>query len=408
MFTTYMKEITSTEVYDTESFINENFYFPEEDPFSINFQSAGYTSSLFLLNGQEILSNFSVHFCFIGLLLLVCLIKKCCPKIVAKVQHFLFWNGTIRLFIYVYLDMILFSLLNLHEKKRMEKLSMIKSIEISNWLSISCLTSGAFVPLTLLACYIKQRKNLQEDTGLIVKTGSFILGARLEKFGSAVATPMLYFARSVILSLSLVYFQDKFWLQLLISMSATMTVAMFLQRCKPFDNWFENHLQTFNQIITVCILYLMMCFTDFVSEPEMRYNLGYAQMGLLGILVLLTGISVLVSECKTCKLHAVRQFNRRCRRRRPNNVVKTSQMPTDLMTSKVETVVQKTHEKDKISQSSLSESSIKNEEEEKKQPETLVRIEKVQQDLNEISDLSEQEELEEDSTKNNIELNLKK
>ena len=80
-----MKEITSTEVYDTESFINENFYFPEEDPFSINFQSAGYTSSLFLLNGQEILSNFSVHFCFIGLLLLVCLIKKCCPKIVAKV-----------------------------------------------------------------------------------------------------------------------------------------------------------------------------------------------------------------------------------------------------------------------------------------------------------------------------------
>ena len=56
--------------------------------------------------------------------------------------------------------MILFSLLNLHEKKRMEKLSMIKSIEISNWLSISCLTIGAFVPLTLLACYIKQRKNL--------------------------------------------------------------------------------------------------------------------------------------------------------------------------------------------------------------------------------------------------------
>ena len=50
----------------------------------------------------------------------------------------------------------------------------------------------------------------------------------------------------------------------------------------------------------------MMCFTDFVSEPEMRYNIGYAQMGLLGILVLLTGISVLVSECKTCKLHAVR------------------------------------------------------------------------------------------------------
>ena len=210
MFTGFMEDITSIETVDLESFVTDYLYIPEQDAFSVNFQSAGYTSSLFLINGSNILTNFGLHFSLIALLLLVCSIKKCLPKVVTKFQHYLFWNGSIRLFIEVYLDMVLFSLFNLYEAQRTIQLDT-EAVFISFWVSIAVMTICTCVPLILLVYFVKHRKNLR-DTRLIAQTGTFIEGAKKKTAsdsGPAVAIPMLFFTRSLVLALTLIYLQDS-------------------------------------------------------------------------------------------------------------------------------------------------------------------------------------------------------
>ena len=54
---------------------------------------------------------------------------------------------------------------------------------------------------------------------------------------------------------------------------------------KPFETKFQNNLQTWSQFMTLNILILITCYTDFVPRAEIRYQLGFAQMAILFLLV---------------------------------------------------------------------------------------------------------------------------
>ena len=357
LLTGYMEDITSIKTVDAESLITEHLYIPEQDAFSINFQSAGYTSSLFIMNGSNILTNFALHFSLTALLLLACSFKKCLPKIVAQFQHYLFWNGSIRLFIEVYLDMVLFSLLNLYEMQKTEQPDT-QAVFISYWVSISIMTICTCIPLILMAYYAKYRNNLS-DTRLLAQTGTFIEGAKKKSasdFGPAVAIPMLLFTRSLVLSLSLVYLQDNYKLQLGISLVITMSMAMFISTWQPYENKFENQLQTFNQFITLSILYVMMCFTDFVPDPEIRYSLGYVQIVLVALMISATVLSMIFSGCYSLRLHLKRCINRWCRKRKAVNksAPKTIEQRLDEIESELNKVINEPSEESKGEEEELS------------------------------------------------------
>jgi len=83
-------------------------YLPEQDPYSLNFQNAGYKTTLMFYNAASMLFNFSVHLSAIFLLLVLYLLARCCPRANRwreKVQYYLFWNGSIRLFMEAYMDL---------------------------------------------------------------------------------------------------------------------------------------------------------------------------------------------------------------------------------------------------------------------------------------------------------------
>ena len=39
--------------------------------------------------------------------------------------------------------------------------------------------------------------------------------------------------------------------------------------------------ETFNELTTLLLIYLLMCFSDFVSDPELRNKLGYIYIGVI-------------------------------------------------------------------------------------------------------------------------------
>ena len=43
---------------------------------------------------------------------------------------------------------------------------------------------------------------------------------------------------------------------------------------------FANNMELFNEVITLFVLYLLMCFSDFVADPETRNECGKALIAL--------------------------------------------------------------------------------------------------------------------------------
>ena len=115
-FNEFFAELASFNVIDTASVTNEIFYFPEMDAISLNFQNAGYETNLlvpslgtlfYIIVGQT--SLVFVH-------MLLCLVAAAIPKagvIRNKVSAYLYWNGSIRFMMESYMDVVLFSLMNI-------------------------------------------------------------------------------------------------------------------------------------------------------------------------------------------------------------------------------------------------------------------------------------------------------
>lgn len=46
-------------------------------------------------------------------------------------------------------------------------------------------------------------------------------------------------------------------------------------------------MEILNEMTTLCILYMVMCFSDFVGEPATRHKCGYMFIGVLATFVVI-------------------------------------------------------------------------------------------------------------------------
>ena len=85
---------------------------------------------------------------------------------------------------------------------------------------------------------------------------------------------MTFFLRRLGLSLVCIFWIEFFWGQVAIQLMTSVFVIILLHWARPMESSFVTNLETFNEIITLVTLYLMMCFSDFVSDEKRRSELG--------------------------------------------------------------------------------------------------------------------------------------
>ena len=56
---------------------------------------------------------------------------------------------------------------------------------------------------------------------------------------------------------------------------------MILYYIKPFSSRTEYKLEIFNEIILMLLLYLIICFSRWGPEIDVKYNIGYLAIGLV-------------------------------------------------------------------------------------------------------------------------------
>ena len=79
---------------------------------------------------------------------------------------------------------------------------------------------------------------------------------------------------------------------------------------KPFELNRLNALELFNELTILLILYCFLLFTDYVSDPETRFNIGWAAILLtlgnfivnVGVLVYIAMKTLILAVKKHCML----------------------------------------------------------------------------------------------------------
>ena len=57
-------------------------------------------------------------------------------------------------------------------------------------------------------------------------------------------------------------------------------------------------METFSEITVLFALYILMCFSDFISSLEMRHYLGFVYIGVFTVYAMVHILSLLVTSFK--------------------------------------------------------------------------------------------------------------
>ena len=119
--------------------------------------------------------------------------------------------------------------------------------------------------------------------------GSLIDGADTElKSGHLVVLfiPLTYFLRRLIFCICLVFWIEFLWGQVFFQFMISVLMIIFLQWFRPLESDFATNMETFNEICTLLVLYLLMCLSDFVPDPTVRSECGKVYIALIIFYVL--------------------------------------------------------------------------------------------------------------------------
>jgi len=86
--------------------------------------------------------------------------------------------------------------------------------------------------------------------------------------------PLSFFTRRLALSLTLVFWSNFLFGQVLISLLLSTAMLIFFLLAKPLETPEANKLEVFNEAVGLLITVFLMLFSPFVAEPETRNWIG--------------------------------------------------------------------------------------------------------------------------------------
>ena len=202
----------------------------------------------------------------------------------------------------VYQDFALLSVLNLNTANWDTSFS---SENYSNNLSIVVLVLILAVP-PLILVHLYREYEQWDDENFNRRFGTLIDGRRTNNNRWAVILMLtLFFVRRLVFVITVIHLQDFVWGQILIQISFSIGMLMFIQLNKPFKSSFANWIETFNEVCTLLLSYMAICFTNFIPDAEIKSDIGpyyvYTNLVMIAVNVLILALLTLKTWMLCCK-----------------------------------------------------------------------------------------------------------
>jgi len=233
-------------------------------------------------------------------------IEKKAPK-VAIVRGFLskllYWGPLSRFFMESYMEMCILAFINMETLFWHPKLHALKFSNV-----VGLILLGAYLALPIvMVVYVAYRVHHWNDEKFLKINGTLLDGLStnwVSRRKSVLFLPIMYFGRRLAFVLTIVYLPDFFWAVIAVQFAISTSLIMFLQWDRPLENRFAAGLQTFNECTTLVILYIVMCFSNFVGDPIMRSELGLVFVGVVSFNVFCHIVNMFVQIICRTKMRA--------------------------------------------------------------------------------------------------------
>lgn len=288
VFMVFFVQIANFDLLPTDIVYPWFFTLPESVTHSANFATTGYESIYVAENLGTIfvmMHFYLLAYIFAGVFYILGKKWQVCAKVSAKLNAALFWNGLLRLFMEAYLEFSLAVILNLwyiefdHENGAV----LYQSI---------CTLLYAIILFGLPVFVVKfYKRNLDklDETEFKEKYGSVYEGLRLNERDedeneireNSLFYPAFFLMRRLIFSVIAIFMESLIVFQLAVLFACTITSIIYLIWFQPFESKFANRMEVLNDITTLLLLYLLMTFTPWVDDSELRFKLGYVFIGVM-------------------------------------------------------------------------------------------------------------------------------
>ena len=205
-----------------------------------------------------------------------------------NIKSKIFWNSVLRALIEQYLPTCM---------------ATFKSIQLGNqWDSfenvLNSLASFLFVPYIVIypiwiVAFLRRNRYLLSDRRFMGKYGSIYLNVDYFKFGGLPFVAVLIVRRCVY-AFNCIFLADLGYsalIQLQVSLWASQAICQYLVRVRPMIDLPNNMAQMFNEISILFFCVMMHNFTDYIPNPDVRYQIGWYFLYLLYFVI---GVNVCI------------------------------------------------------------------------------------------------------------------
>ena len=129
--------------------------------------------------------------------------------------------------------------------------------------------------------------------------------------------PIFFFYRRLIFIASVILLRENVLGLFSIQISLILCYLTVLLLLKPLESRSALKKQTFDECTYLVLIYLLMCFTNFVPDPENRSKIGNAYISVMIVnigvhLIILIGSTILSFRLKIKRCFARRSLYRCC------------------------------------------------------------------------------------------------
>ena len=95
----------------------------------------------------------------------------------------------------------------------------------------------------------------------------------------------------------------------------SVAFVIVTQWSQAFKTTFVNKIETFNMVVQVLLIYMLMCFSDFTDGPVIRHELGKVFVGILSGFIIVHVVIMTVNLCLSIKRSCKKRAKRRMRQK---------------------------------------------------------------------------------------------
>lgn len=268
-FFSFIMLIASFDIFPVEEYYDDWFGMEPVDPLDQNFDSLGFESMYFMHNLGSFMIAVVLFPVFVLFYYSLFLCKKSVRAMATQeyVQRKIFWSHSIRTLYETYSMICICAMINsMHLRFNNFGAALSSIMAIS--MGVLCFA----LPFRILQILCSKFDTLNE-TKVKESIGELYVELNLEGGKMVLLYPFFFFLRRFLLTVTIIY-QDKLIWQVGCLAAQVIAVVILIGRVDVFADKNKYRVETFNEVIIMMMLYLTMCFSDFVPEPTTRETVG--------------------------------------------------------------------------------------------------------------------------------------